>query len=167
MKKTITLLLLFAVIGLKAQFSIYYISSPLLCPGDTISILFMWKNAPAQCQFNIAQGVNNQIHSVNGFTFHTLPKSLIESDTIYMIKFKTSNSFQLGIANVSTNWVNTTPIYFICDIVGLNEINKTSNETKIYFDILGLPTDLTPNKLITEIIITPNGISRRKIIISD
>lgn len=51
--------------------------------------------------------------------------------------------------------------------VAIPELNNSSNETKLYFDILGLPTELTPNKLITEIIITPSGIRSRKIIISD
>lgn len=123
MKKLLSLLLVAWCCGLVAQpVKIYFVDPGTVCPGDTLSVFFTWDYSPGATQFNVHSNSINQILSVSNSTFHTLPKSLVGMDTVYMIKMKMHPAHALGPGQISTDWVNVQPIYFMCsDPTGIGQ----------------------------------------------
>lgn len=132
MKKLFTLLaLLTALVSFSQPVKIYFVNPGILCPGDTITIQFIWDQSPGTTHFIIQTSTINQIHSEPNVNFYSLPKTLVGIDTVYTFKLQTHPSLPLGSAVISTDFVNTVPIYFFCDETGIEEF-ELDKSTPIY-----------------------------------
>lgn len=116
MKKLLIIFMAVCLVGLlRAQpVQIYFADPGTLCPGDTLDIYFTWNYAPGMTQFNIHSNSIGQAQQVVNSTFYGLQKALVGVDTVYKIRIKTNANHALGPGTISTDWVNTMPLYFMC-----------------------------------------------------
>ncbi len=119
MKTKITTFIIALILSLSAQSQIvtfYNVTPYELCPGDTLYVHFRWNHTYSpNVQFNISPspgGIGAQIVSCNTNDFYYLPKTLVGSDTVYLLKIKTHYAIAVGPAGLSTDWVNQTMIRF-------------------------------------------------------
>lgn len=153
MKTIILILVFFGSFFCNAQkVSIYYVNPGMLCPGDTISIMFTWDNKLGYANFFIYGIGQTSINNVLTSSFYSLPKVLIGTDTVYLIKIKTLSTFGIGPATVASDLVNTKPIWFLCQTTGLQE-PQSDHSQQIYTPLYG------------NILIEQAGNRRRKVVI--
>lgn len=134
-----------------------------ICPGDTLNVYFKWDNSPGSTNFILLCSSANQIWNYNNDSFYSLPKTLVGGDTLYEVKLFTYSFWTLGISTLSTDFVNTTPIYFnFCDTTGIPTQNL-SEEAKTYLDFYG--NTVKPQR--GELLIEQQGRTRKKVFIID
>lgn len=143
------------------KITIFYVSPVQICAGDTLKVWFTWDGVPGGYQFNMKGDTINQIWSVGSNVFAGLPKSVIGSDTVYLIKFRTPIWWPNGWAQVSSDWQTNWPVLFNCVLSGIltSLLNEQDVEPK-YYDLNGRITE----KLFNTVLVERRGTAVRKVV---
>lgn len=138
-----------------------YVSPGPMCPGDTLNIWFKFDGTPGGYQFNMVSS-KIQIWQISSPQFYSLPRSFVNGDTIYLIKFKTPIWWPLEITQVSPNFINNWTVVFQC-ATGIMERRWDELEgPSVYYDLMGNVTEARRG----EILIERKGNRVRKVIIN-
>jgi hypothetical protein len=164
--KTLAILFILAFGTLQSQVNILSVENK-VCPGDSIHVTFTWNGELGTTDFTGLIPILGHVWNINNNQFYSLNKILVGTDTVYTIALPTHSLWPVGTMTFGILFSNIQVILLNCDYVNIQEYINSPNQSKLYFDLLGLPTALTPNKIIIELTITPSGILSRKIITSN
>lgn len=159
--KTILLILYFGI-AFGQPVKITMVNPGILCPGDTMNVYFTWNNSIGLTNFNMNCSLMNQIWSEQNNSFYSLPKFIVNIDTVYLIKLFTHSFWASGFSALSTDLINTIPVYFnYCLLSTGISVQNLSQEPATYYDLNGSLTKPQPGRVLVE----KRGNVRRKVVL--